>query len=74
MFLIRSLSKIDRWLRFNKLFISYIKTKILIFNRISNKSDFKVMINGFVIEQSESIKYLGIVLDDTVYWRAHSRL
>merc|ERR1712183_1133079 len=29
------------------------------------------MVNGFVIEQSENIKYLGVVLDEKLNWRAH---
>ena len=53
----RELSKIDEWLRANKLFINYSKTKFLLFNRIAKKCDFSVMVNGFVIEQSENIKY-----------------
>ena len=67
----RELSKIDVWLRANKLFINYSKTKFLLFNRTAKKCDFNVMVNGFVIEQSESVKYLGVVLDDKLNWRAH---
>ena len=52
----RELSKIDEWLRANRLFINHSKTKCLLFNRTANKCDFSLMVNGFVIEQSENIK------------------
>ena len=58
------LRKVGVWLRANKLFINYSKTKFLLFNNTSKKCDFKVNINGFNIGQSESIKYLGVVLDE----------
>ena len=58
------LRKVDVWLRANKLFINYSKTKFLLFNNTSKKCNFKVNINGFNIEQSKSIKYLGVVLDE----------
>ena len=67
------LRKVDVWLRANKLFINYSKTKFLLFNNTSKKCNFKVNINGFNIEQSESIKYLGVVLDEKLSWRAHIR-
>ena len=43
------------------------------FNNMSKKCDFKININGFNIEQSESIKYLGVVLDEKLNWKAHLR-
>ena len=67
----RELSKVDEWLRSNRLFINYSKTKFLLFNRTAKRCDFNVTVNGCVIEQSESIKYLGVVLDEKLNWRAH---
>ena len=58
------LRKVDEWLRANKVFINYFKTKFLLFNNTSRKFDFKIHINRFNIEQGESIKYLGVVLDE----------
>ena len=58
------LGKVDKWLCANKLFINYSKTKFLLFNKISKNCKFSVKINGFLIEQSDSIKYLGVFLDD----------
>ena len=56
------LRKVGSWLRANKILINYSKTKFLLFNNTSKKCDFKVNINGFNIEQSESMKYLSVVL------------
>ena len=67
----KELSKIDEWLRKNRLFINYSKTKFLLFNKTAKKKKFFVKVNGFEIEQSESIKYLGVVLDDKLNWKAH---
>ena len=67
----RELGKIDEWLCKNRLFINYSKTKFLLFNRTAKKSEFSVKVNGFVIEQSENIKYLGLILDDKLNWKAH---
>ena len=58
-------------MRANKLFINYSKTKFLLFNKTSKNCKFSVKINGFLIEQSDSIKYLGVVLDDKLNWKKH---
>ena len=55
----------------NRLFINYSKTKFLLFNKTAIKKEFSVKVNGFEIEQSESIKYLGVVLGDKLNWKAH---
>ena len=58
------LKKIDKWLCKNRLFLNYSTTKFLLFNRTAKKKELSVKVNGFVIEQSKNIKYLGVVLDD----------
>ena len=63
------LKKIDEWLCKNRLFINCSKKKFLLFNRNAKKNEFSVKVNSFVIEHSENIKYLGVVLD--VNWKAH---
>ena len=67
----KELGKVDKWLRDNKLFINYSKTKFLLFNKTSKNCKFSVKINGFLIEQSDSIKYFGVVLDDKLNWKKH---
>ena len=65
------LKKNDEWLYKNRLLINYSKTKFLLFNITAKKNEFSVKTNGFVIEQSENIKNLGVVLDDKLNWKAH---
>ena len=67
----KELGKVDKWLRANKIFINYSKKKFLLFNKTSKNCKFSVKINGFLIEQSDSIKYLGVVLDDKLNWKKH---
>ena len=55
------LKKIDEWLCKNRLFITYLKTKFLLFNRSAKKNKFSVKVNCFEIEQSENTKHLGVV-------------
>ena len=45
----KELCKLGRWLCSNRLFINYTKTKCLLFNRISKKCKFNVMLKGFFI-------------------------
>ena len=44
----------------NKLFINNSKTKFLLFNKTSKNCEFSVGTNDFLLEQSDSIKYLGV--------------
>ena len=41
------------------------------FNRSAKKSEFSVKLNSFMIKQSESIEYLGVVLGDKLSLKAH---
>ena len=60
----KELGKVDTWLRTNKLFINYSKSIFVLFNKTSKNCEFSVKINSFLIKQSDSLKYLGVVLDD----------
>ena len=55
-------------------FSTIIQKKIFTINKTSKNCEFSVKINGFVIEQNDSIKYLGVVLDDKLNWKKHSGL
>ena len=49
----RELGKLMNWcvrLDCLRLFINYLKTKFLLYNRIAKKSEFSVKVNGFVFE------------------------
>ena len=45
----KGLSRVDKWLHKNRLFINYSKTKFLLFNKTTKKKEFSVKVNGFEI-------------------------
>ena len=68
------LQKIDTWLRRNKLSLNYNKTKFLLINKHSCKKlecNFTLFINNTSINRTDSAKYLGVCLDDTLNWSSH---
>ena len=65
------LCKTDHWLRANKLSLNYTKTKfMLLTSRKHNPASFKVIINNH-ISREDSLKYLGVLLDNTLRWKPH---
>ena len=63
------MQKVDRWLKNNQLSVNVEKTKFLLFTK--SKKTLDVFIKGFKIEQTKSIKYLGILIDDKLKWHEH---
>ena len=60
------------WIRANKLSLNTSKTEILIKRRntiITKPLNFRI--SGQKIELSKSVKYLGIILQDDLYWNLH---
>ena len=63
----------DDWLQNNKLSLNYSKTCYLLFSKhshISVNSKFSVHMNHSKIEKSNSVKYLGLLIDDKLNWFA----
>ena len=63
------LQKIDNWLRRNTLMLNYNKTNFLLINKHSYKKlecNFTLSINNTSINRTDSVKYLGVYLDDTL--------
>ena len=61
------------WIRANKLSLNTSKTEIVLFktrNKIITKH-LNFRISGQKIELSRSMKYLGIILQDDLYWNLH---
>ena len=70
------LKLIDDWLQLNKLSLNYFKTCYLIFSKhphILVNSEFSVHMNHSKIEKSNSVKYLGLLIDDKLNWSAHAQ-
>ena len=65
---------INLWLRKNKLSLNYSKTSFIIFNKQPNKTfdyEFKLKINNNPIKRVNSIKYLGVLIDNKLSWSEH---
>ena len=84
LFINKSLKKINKyinhdlklfcqWIRSKKLFLNAGKTKIIIFKRkhqvITKHLNFRV--NGQKINPTNSVKYLGVFLNDSLTWTTH---
>ena len=70
------LKLIDDWLQNNKLSLNYSETCYLLFNKhphILVNSKFSVHMNHSKIEKSNSVKYLGLLIDDKLNCSAHAQ-
>lgn len=67
------LAKISEWLTANKLSLNTSKSNVLIFRpkNASNKLDTQIMINGKLLKEKESAKYLGILIDNKLLFKTH---
>ena len=66
------MTKIDLWLRKNKLNLNYNKSSYTIIgNRWSKKNTFNLTIKNNVIPQSNTVKYLCMILDNNLTWQPH---
>ena len=67
-------NKIDACLRQNKLSLNYPKTNFVVINKYPHKSvsaSFKLNLNDIALKRVEIIKYLGILIDETLTWFSH---
>jgi len=59
------LDKADTWMRSNRLSIDYNKTAYMILTATrSQNCNFKISMNDVRIQQTDSIKYLGVIIDN----------
>ena len=70
------LERINLWFISNKLSLNVIKIKYSFFHKPSKKDDIllllpKLNINNSEIEQSECLKFLGVLLDENRCWKDH---
>ena len=73
------LVNIKDWFTANKLSLNVQKTKYLFFHKQSKKDDIplclpKLIINNYEIQRVESIKFLGVLLDQHLTWKEHIKL
>ena len=68
----KELNKIDLWMKCNKLSVNYSKTSYMIISNKSLKpSSFKLILNDNNIKPLKHVKYLGVLLDNKLNWKAH---
>ena len=68
----RELKKVNTWLASNQLTLNISKSKfMLLSNQRKGRYDISIKINGKKLDQCASYKYLGIVFDDKLDWKAH---
>ena len=63
---------IDNWIKMNKLTLNNDKCKYMIVGRKpTDSSSFDLTINNVKIKLTESIRYLGVQLDEKLSWKFH---
>lgn len=58
------LKTVTDWLSVNKLKLNIKKTKCMLINNKDKTIDFEIIINGVKIENVQSFKYLGVIIDN----------
>ena len=72
------LQKINEWFISNKFSLNVKKSKYSFFRKPSKKDDIplvlpKLNINNSEIARTESIKFLGVLLDENLSWKTHTK-
>ena len=72
----QELQKINEWFEANRLSRNVRKTKYSLFHKPSRKDDFPLLLPRSVIknhnvERVNSIKFLGVLLDENLSWKDH---
>ena len=69
------LNKVNDWLHENKLSLNIEKTKCMIFHRHQKKIEpMSFSINEVQIDNVSSFKFLGIMLNEHLAWKAHANM
>ena len=64
---------ISEWLCANKLLLNIAKSNFIIFHPAQKKKLFtvKLFLNGLELKEKSNIRYLGILIDKHLNWKAH---
>ena len=66
------LDKIQRWLDVNKLSINVSKTNYIIISpKLKERYKFQIKLEEHLLCQTETHKYLGIIIDEKLSWKPH---
>ena len=71
--LTNELAKVNEWLLNNNLFMHKGKTECILFGTDSKlaSANFSVSVNGSDLKRISEYKYLGVVMDECLTWKAH---
>ena len=68
----QEINKVDKWLKQNKLILNYKKSNfMMIGNAMQKSTNFEVIVNHNNIPLTNSVKYLGVILDNKLTWQPH---
>jgi hypothetical protein len=72
----KELEKLTQWFKSNKLSLNINKTKYTLFHRLHKKAYIPLklpdlFIDNKLIKREQSIKFLGVLLDENVTWKDH---
>ena len=65
------LIKVNSWMQFNRLSLNVEKTFFMLIHNKKHEKDIHVQLNGIEIKRVESVKYLGVIIDQKLQWKAH---
>ena len=64
-------NKVIEWLIANKLLINLTKTQCMLFTFKRQKPLLSVKLNDIVVEEQDTLTFLGVVIDKQLNWKAH---
>ena len=65
------LTEIAEWLKVNKLTLNINKTLCMLFSKKHNHADISIKLEGKLINRVSETKFLGVIIDDKLNWKAH---
>ena len=65
------LQKVHEWLAANKLTLNVSKSKFMIISKKKQRPNLNVKINGQPLEECDTYKYLGVIIDKDLTWKPH---
>ena len=73
------LERFNDWFKANKLSLNADKTKFTLFHKSSQSENLplklpKLIMNNIQIERKDSLKFLGVLIDETLSWKNHIKI
>ena len=65
------LIKLSSWFKSNRLSLNVGKTNFVLLHRKKQTINIQLNINDSPLERKKQIKYLGVIIDDRLNWKAH---